>query len=334
MRSDRAKVWRLAASALVLAGVQLAQAPNVPQTNISNGVVKATIYLPDAARGYYRGVRFDWSGIVASLTFQGHEFFGQWFAQYDPFLNDAIMGPVEEFRGDQGGEEFNAAKPGGLFVKIGVGVLRRPDAKPYSFGRTYELVNPGQRMVRPAADHIDFVHELNNGEGFAYQYTKTLRLPRSKAQLVIEHALKNTGTRVIDTDVYNHDFYMLDHLPTGPDARVKFLFTPRAKDTLTAPALIAGNEIHYQRELAAENESAAGAIEGFSASVNDNDIRVENTKAGIGVRETGDQPIARLYFWSTKTTVCPEVYVHVHADPGKTFKWRTSYEFYLLNPHK
>jgi len=61
---------------------------------------------------------------------------------------------------------------------------------------------------------------------------------------------------------------------------------------------------------------------------------VENTKAGIGVRETGDQPIARLYFWSTKTTVCPEVYVHVHADPGKTFKWRTSYEFYLLNPHK
>jgi hypothetical protein len=328
MRSDRAKIWRLAASALVLAG--LLPALDVPQSKISNGILNATIYLPDAERGYYRGVRFDWSGIVASLTFQGHEFFGQWFAKYDPLLNDAIMGPVEEFRGDQGGEEFAAAKPGGLFIKIGVGVLRRPDAEPYNFGRSYTLVNPGKRVVRPAADHVDFVHELNNGEGYAYQYTKTLLLPRGKAQLVIEHALKNTGTQVIDTDVYNHDFYMLDHLPTGPASRVKFLFAPRAKDKLTAPAIIDGNEIHYQRELTPEHESAAGALEGFGTGVIDNDIRVENTKAGIGVRETGDQPIARLYFWSTSTTVCPEVYVHVHAEPGKTFKWRTAYEFYLL----
>ncbi len=307
-----------------------ARAGQVPQTNISNGVVKAKIYLPDAEKGYYRGVRFDWSGVVPSLTYQGHEFFGQWFAKYDPLLNDAIMGPVEEFRGQEGGEGFAEAKPGGLFVKIGVGVLRRPDAEPYSFFRTYTLVNPGRWIVRPAADHVDFVHELNTGEGFSYQYTKTLRLPRAKAELVIEHALKNTGTRVIDTDVYNHDFYMLDHLPTGPDVRVKFLFPPKAKDKVTEPAEFSGNEIHYQRELVGDRESAAGELVGFSDKVLDNDIRVENSKAGIGVRETGDQPIAKLYFWSTKTTVCPEVYVHVHAEPGKTFKWRTAYEFYLL----
>jgi hypothetical protein len=317
----------IVAGVLILAG---AGADEVPQTEISNGVVKAKIYLPDTERGYYRGVRFDWSGVVASLTYQGHEFFGQWFAKYDPFLNDAIMGPVEEFRGPEGGEGFSEAKPRGMFVKIGVGVLRRPDAEPYRFWGSYPLVNPGRRVVRPGGDHVDFVHELDTGEGFAYQYSKTLRLPRGRAALVIEHALKNTGTRVIDTDVYNHDFYMLDHLATGPDVRVKFLFAPKAKEKLTEPAEISGNELHYQRELAAENESAAGELGGFGDGVGDNDIRVENVKAGIGVRETGDRPIGKLYFWSTRTTVCPEVYVHVHVEPGKTFKWRTGYEFYLV----
>jgi hypothetical protein len=313
---------------LILTGA--AHAADVPQTEISNAVIKARLYLPDTERGYYRGVRFDWSGVVASLTYQGHEFFGQWFATYDPLLHDAIMGPVEEFRSDDGALGYSEAKHGGMFVKIGVGVLRKADNEPYNFARTYTLLNPGHRTVRPASDHVDFVHELSDGEGYAYQYTKTLRLPHGKAQLVIEHALKNTGTRAIDTDVYNHDFYMLDHQPTGPDSHVKFVFAPKPKDTLTAPAEIAGNELHYSRELAAENESAMGALVGFGDKATDNDVRVENVKAGIGVRETGNRPVAKLYFWSTKTTICPEVYVHIHVEPGKTFKWSTGYEFYLL----
>jgi len=306
-----------------------AQAGDIPQTDISNGIVKARIYLPDAERGYYRGSRFDWSGVVASLTFQGHEFFGQWFPKYDPLLHDAIMGPVDEFRGDPGEIGFAEAKPNGLFVKIGVGILRKPDDAPYSFARGYTLVNPGHRIIRVAADHVDFVHELDNGEGLAYQYDKTLLLPRGKPQLILEHALKNTGKQVIDIDVYNHDFYMLDHLPAGPDVSVKLPITPLPTDKVTAPGRIDGNEIRYDRELG-PNESAFGTLLGFGDKASNNDVRVENRKAGIGVHETGDRPVAKLLFWSIKTTVCPEVYVHVHVEPGKTFKWRTAYEFYLL----
>jgi hypothetical protein len=177
---------------------------------------------------------------------------------------------------------------------------------------------------------VDFVHELNDGEGYAYVYSKTLRLPHGKPELLIEHSIKNTGKRVIDTDVYNHDFYMLDHLPTGPDSRVTFLFAPKPKDEFKA-ARIEGNEIRYDRELAPEGDSAFGALIGFGDSAADNDIRTENTKTGIGVRETGDRPISKLFFWSTRTTVCPEVYIHIHVEPGQIFKWRTGYEFYLLH---
>ena len=42
----------------------LADAPHV---QISNDLMQVTLYLPDAANGFYRGTRFDWSGVVAAL---------------------------------------------------------------------------------------------------------------------------------------------------------------------------------------------------------------------------------------------------------------------------
>ncbi len=38
---------------------------------------------------------------------------------------------------------YNEAKPGEMFVKIGVGVLRKPDNSPYQFSKLYDIVNPG-----------------------------------------------------------------------------------------------------------------------------------------------------------------------------------------------
>ena len=43
------------------------QAGEIPQAEISNGMIKARLYLPDAENGYYRATRFDWSGIISSL---------------------------------------------------------------------------------------------------------------------------------------------------------------------------------------------------------------------------------------------------------------------------
>ena len=42
-----------------------------PQAEISNGIIHATLYLPDAKDGYYRGSRFDWSGVMPALEYKG-----------------------------------------------------------------------------------------------------------------------------------------------------------------------------------------------------------------------------------------------------------------------
>jgi hypothetical protein len=75
-------------------------------------------------------------------------------------------------------------------------------------------------------------------------------------------------------------------------------------------------------------QAASTLIEGFSADPKDFDIRVENHKTGAGVRMIGDHPLWRINFWSVRTTVCPEAYVEVKADPGKEMSWRLTYDFY------
>src|SRR5690242_15770460 len=155
-----------------------AQGPesNPPQTEISNREIHAKLYLPDAQRGYYRGSRFDWSGVVASLEYKGHNYFGVWFPHYDPRLHDAITGPVEEFRSEDGGLGYAEAKAGGTFVKIGVGVLRKQDDSEYKFVIPYEIVDGGKWTVKRRSDRVDFTQKLADQTGYGYAYHKTVRL--------------------------------------------------------------------------------------------------------------------------------------------------------------
>ncbi len=316
--------------ALVSVLSPLSTAAEVPTARISNGLIQADIYLPDADRGYYRGSRFDWSGVISRLEYAGHNYFGVWFPKYEPTLHDAITGPVEEFRSEEGALGFKEAKPGDLFVKIGVGALRKPDDAPYQFARNYRIISGGVWVVRPEADRVEFVQELKGINGYSYVYTKRLRLMRGKPELILEHSLKNTGKRAIDTEVYDHDFYVIDGQPTGPAFSIKFPFHPQAKELKDA-AVIRGDDIDYQRELKADDEeSVATYLTGFDASPKDYDIRVENSKAGAGVEQSGDRPISKFYLWSVRTTVCPEAYVALKIDPGKTAHWQLKYRFYEI----
>ena len=296
---------------------------------ISNGSIRAKLYLPDPDKGYYRATRFDWSGVISSLEYKGHQFFGQWFPRYDPKLHDSITGPVESFKTGDTSLGYDEAKPGGTFIRIGVGVLRKPEEAKFSDFKTYEIVDSGKWTVQPGPDRVEFVHELKGPTGYAYLYRKTVRLEKNKPQLVLEHVLKNTGEKVIDTDVFNHDFFMLDGQPTGPDVTVKFPFEPRAIADLKGLAAIEGKQLVYLKELA-PGQSAYTGLEGFGSSAKDYDIRVENRKSGAGVRQIGDQPISRVVFWSIRTTVCPEAYNHFRIEPGREAKWRVAYEFYEL----
>ena len=310
---------------LLLLALGQAADGKVPQAEISSAGIKATVYLPDAQSGYYRGTRFDWSGVIASLSWNGHTYFGQWFERYDPKLHDAITGPVEEFLTNDSGLGYAEAKPGESFVRIGVGAVRKPDEPAYRRFATYDIVDPGMWKVDKGKDWIEFTHELRDAGGYAYVYRKTLRLGRNT--LTLEHRLKNTGRKAIATSVYNHNFFMLDQQPTGRDFVVRFPFEPRAVAPLNGLAETRGSEIVFLKDFE-RRQTVFSELTGFGASAADHDIRVENRKTGAGVRQKGDRPIAKLLFWSAGRTVCPEAYIDLAIEPGKESSWRIAYEFY------
>lgn len=313
---------------LFLGAVALSAA-EPPKAVISSPSIKASFYLPDPESGYYRATRFDWSAVISSLQYAGHEYFGVWFPKYDPKIHDAITGPVEEFRTNDAGLGYEAAKPGGTFVRIGVGVVRKPEERAYRTFNTYDIVDNGKWKVRKGRDRIEFTHTLAGGDGYAYVYRKTVRLEKNKPVMVIEHSLKNTGRLPIESTQYNHNFFMIDKLPIGPDVSIKFPFDVKAVADLRGLAEVRGSELVFLQELQ-NRQSTFTELQGFGNTAKDYDIRIENRKAGAGVRITSDQPLAKLVFWSIRTTACPEPYVNLRIDPGRESKWRISYEFYTL----
>ncbi len=321
--------------------IGLLPAADAPNAEITNGSLRVKIYLPDAKNGYYRGTRFDWSGVVYSLQYKGHDYYGPWFQKTDPKVHDfiyegadiiggpcsAIPGPVDEFR-PLGWEE---AKPGGSFIKIGIGALRRPDESKYDNYRLYEVADPGKWTIRKRRDSIEFTQTLaDSPSGYAYVYRKALQLAKGKPEMVLEHSLKNTGTKPIRTSVYNHNFLVLDARPPGPGVAITVPFQIQTRRPPNKElAVIQGNRIEYRKTL--ENRDVvAFPVQGFGDSPTDNDIRIEDSRIGAGMRITADRPLSSVYLWSIRSVISVEPFISIAIEPGGDFNWKSAYTYYTL----
>jgi len=300
-----------------------------PGLEIANGVLKAGLHLPDPEKGSYRATRFDWSGIVYSLEYKGHQYFGQWYPRHDPLVHDAITGPAESFDGE-GQLGFEEAAPGGLFLRIGVGHAVRPDSRPFSAFTTYKLADPGEWKVTHGKNWVEFRHAVANKIGYAYTYVKRITLVPGKPEMVISHRLANAGPKPIRGTQYNHNFFVIDQQPSGPGYRVIFPFPLKPLGNFRGMLDAQGNELVFYKEFTG-NLSVQSWLEGFGKSPRDYDIRIENRPAGAGVRITSDRPIVRLNFWTRRETVCPEPYIAISVDPGRTQTWEYRYLFYTLD---
>ena len=217
-------------AALALATV-LVSAQNHPSHQITNGEITATVYLPDTKNGFYTTTRFDWSGAVGSLKYKGHDYYGIWWSKITDIYDfgyegpnkdvisadfTAMVGPAEEF----GALGYNDVPAGGLFVKPGIGALRR-DEMNYNHSRPYVIANGGKWDVKTSRDAVEFTHTLSEPSiSFGYVYTKVVRLTPGKPQMTIAHVMRNTGSKPIVTNVYNHNFTTIDKQPTGPDVEI------------------------------------------------------------------------------------------------------------------
>lgn len=302
--------------------------PSFPVIRLSNARLSVGLYLPDYAQGYYRGTRFDHAGIIYDLRYEGHAYCGEWFDRHDPYRHDGICGPVDEFTVigyDDASVCHSREEDQCEFLKIGVGTLRKVSEAPYDRFQLYEIVHPGVWSVEAEEDAVHFTQVLTAPK-YAYEYTKTIRLNPHKPAFQIEYILKNNGPSSLNTSVYNHNFFTLDHAVTGPDIEISFPFAPvgewREPHTQVKTE---GNRIRFLRDIAKEESVFMGHLGGFDPKAEGYRFELKNKRTGAGVAVKGSGRLSNIVFWASYRVPCVEPYTDLTIDPGKEARWTIEY---------
>jgi hypothetical protein len=301
-----------------------------------------TIYPPDPENGFYRGTRFDWSGVIEHLKFGDRTIFGKWKGRHNPKNNDDITGPCEEFGMDEP-LGYTSANVGDAFLKIGVGELEKPKEDKYRFFHNYKILNTGRwrtsNVIGLAGEtaSIAFRQTMHAKNGYAYHYVKSVTLSSSGAGrpvfLDLRHELINIGEKTIETDYYNHNFFNVDNHPIGERYRVEFpkVVKPTTESKFGSGVSVAKNQLRFMRPLKSD-ESAFGWLTNDMDKMPAYEFDMVYTGAakgqGVRVKVTGQQQeLAKFQFWSIGSTMCPEPFVKIRVEPGESNSWMTTYQF-------
>ena len=297
-----------------------------PQAQIANDLVTMDLLLPDFEKGSYRATRFDWSGIISRLRYKDHEYIEYWKSTHDPLIHEDLSGPVES--SNMPGLGFDEAKPGGKFIRLGIGTLERPDDKPHEIFKTYKILDHGEWEVKKGKDWISFQQNLSSDIGYGYVYTKKIELKSNEPGFRIIHILENKGEKTIITDQYNHNFFIIDGTGSGPAIEVEFPYNISTENDLEDKMQISGSNLKFLRDFE-KGESIWMELDGYSSDLDDHLVTVRNVKSGAGFRFSIDKPLSKMVFWACQTTYCPENFIMLNIEPGATETWKSDYTLFV-----
>lgn len=274
-----------------------------------------SISLHHPEDGFYRGTRFDRSGVFGSLRFNGVEFCGQWFEAYDPFMHDAVLGPAEEFS--------PLFLPEGT-LKIGVGLLAPADESSYDRFRLMDVLDPGIWTVEsPSAEESLFRHYL---PGY-YTYEKIVRLSGDNAFEIL-HTL--SADIPLKGDVYNHNFFTLGHIGTGPGRRIDIPFAVEGdwREEYDNASLDSAG-FRFLSEVKKGPSVYMGNIRPLAACGEPYSFTVrEQSLNGVmpAVHVRASVPMDHAVMWANHRIACLEPYNTFEVLPGESFHWSIRYE--------
>ncbi|MGC1480087.1 MAG: hypothetical protein WA771_06265 [Chthoniobacterales bacterium] len=303
-------------------------APHPVQT-LRSGGMEATIYLPDANDGFYRGTRFDWAGVIGSLKWEGHEFFGEW-CERDPVGFQSITGPADEFLSAHdiffGGPHYDEAPVGGSWPKVGVGMLEKDVDEPFVFWKTYPIADAGRREVEAGERSLEFTHVVEpQANGWGYRYRKSVELDPELPGFRLHYVFENTGSRRYDLEVYNHNFFQIDDTVVGPAYRLSFPFEVQTEKPPEGHLQVVGHEVRMSAPM---GNGSFVEISGSREDANDHRFELKNLKTGASLRCSGTLPLHRMNLWACAGACCPEPYSRLLVETGEVKRWTRTYELF------
>jgi hypothetical protein len=281
--------------------------------------LKVTLSFPGSV---YQGSRFDWTGFITQVTLDGsHTFCVPESLQ--PGAGSGGSGLCNEFGIDQP-VGYDDARPGELFPKLGIGLLRRPDDDAYSFGHPYEVVHTFKMQVAASHDQAMVNVDPIDCRGYAARLSKTIQVEGNR--LEIAYVLENTGQKAILTHEYVHNFVGIDCQPIWPDYRLRFPY-PLQLDEKASVGLdglaIQGSEITFNRPL----KSLYLRPQGFTRS-DTPQWEMVHQSSRAGLREVDDFMPLRVAVWGTFHVLSPEIFVGLSLPSRARRTWTRRFEFF------
>lgn len=277
----------------------------------------------DLPQEHYQGSRFDWTGKIKQVYFQGiplciteknnpnadEHLFGKGF--YNEFGIDTALG-------------FEEADIGEWFHKIGIGLLRKNESD-YFFFKEFEI-KPAEFSVSHSSDRIEIstVSEFLNG--YAYELNKKIELKNSG--FLISYQLKNTGEKEIVTDEYIHNFLALHKPMNNANYSLKFPFPISIKlqsGNLNPENVELGKDFLHlkkspEKEFFYDNLSDSKRVTGTWT------LTDHNQK--IGISESADFEVSKINLWGTSHVISPELFHQISLSPGSSTDWARTYDIF------
>jgi hypothetical protein len=294
-----------------------------PQATIANDSVKLTVYLPGES-GFYRGPRFDWSGMISRVEYRGHTLFAPRHTPHVPTLQDMAFGTAEEFGMDTA-LNFDQVEPGQPFLKIGVGAMVRPASGRYDFQKEYPVVTPAPWTSRSGDEFVESTQTQAVVDGWGYQYVKRIELLAGEPGWVVIRTLSNAGTHEINTAHYCHNFLVVDDQPIGPGYSIEYPAVPQIpKNALTQDSIsVRGNAIGLDKPLVAGKPVWAPLGGLVTGQLYHMILREASTGLELDIR--GDRPLTKAVLYAETRCLCPEAFIDLRVSPGQSQEWRTEY---------
>lgn len=297
----------------VCAPFLLAEIPLPPVEALSNSKLEAVLLLPGSPSSFYAGPRFDHSGIVGFVKSGGHTFIGR----DSPLGRVYSLGTSVEFL------DPLPLKDEGASIKIGAGYLQVPPGK-----NKPELQQPLDWKVTRVPLGVVFQQTLPDREGWAYVYEKRITLDPQKPVLGITCRFRNTGTRKIRTEVFFHDWLLLDGRAVGPHSVVRLPYLPQiTKFKGKHGAQLQDREVRFAPGSTTPANEAFFASFDWENDVKNNRISWRDEEKGIGVTVAGDWAPFKHHLYATGTEICPEPFLLLDLKPGAERIWKLEYSF-------
>jgi hypothetical protein len=287
---------------------------------LKNGELEIELMDPNSAERYNRGVRFTPVAAVIQASAAKKDFlYGP--ARHDPLTTAAGLLAEFDLQSPPG---FDETKMGEGHLKIGVGVLKK-DAREYSFWTQHELLKAAKTEVKWEDNKAEF-NQSCGLESNRYAYELKAIVSLKGMELTVVWSLKNTGSEKLETQQYTHNSIHFSDEKIGSSYVLAFPneFQYKQLDPFSLKFEQRGKELHILDTVEKPGNLSIDTPQNEHGS---NELTVRNEKSGQRITCTVSLPCSQVRVHAAPEYLCPEQFVKLSIEPGKSVEWTRTYRF-------